>query len=194
MPSVHHDRPAHAGEAPPERPAQPSRTGCGWRLATDGQTVSFGRCHTEAQRPLARGDRATGRSSSTQRRCTDGRPCRARPCGAAESRGQCKQAARRQAELHQLPSGAVPAAQPLPADARAAVADARALRSARQGRADPPRARRRLLWRTELTRTPRGLRSVRAGYAYQPTAHCTYRRHRAACPQPHERAARPAPW
>ena len=134
MPSVHHDRPAHAGEAPPERPAQPARTGCGWRLATDGQTDSFGRCHTEAQRPLARGDRATARSSSTQRRCTDGRPCRARPCGAAESRGQPRQAAGRQAELHQLPSGAVPAAQPLLADARAAVADARALHPARQGR------------------------------------------------------------
>ena len=35
----------------------------------------------------------------------------------------------------------------------------------------------------ELTRTPRGLRWVRTGYAYQPPALGTYRRRRAACPQ-----------
>ena len=35
----------------------------------------------------------------------------------------------------------------------------------------------------ELTRTPRRLRWVRTGYAYQPPALCTYRRRRAACPQ-----------
>ena len=35
----------------------------------------------------------------------------------------------------------------------------------------------------ELTRTPRGLRRVRTGYAYQPPALGTYRRRRAACPQ-----------
>ena len=37
--------------------------------------------------------------------------------------------------------------------------------------------------RAELTRTPRGLRRVRTGYAYQPPALGTYRTHRAACPQ-----------
>ena len=37
--------------------------------------------------------------------------------------------------------------------------------------------------RPELTRTPRGLRWVRTGYAYQPPALATYRTHRAACPQ-----------
>ena len=37
--------------------------------------------------------------------------------------------------------------------------------------------------RAELTRTPRRLRWVRTGYAYQPPALCTYRRRRAACPQ-----------
>ena len=36
----------------------------------------------------------------------------------------------------------------------------------------------------ELTRaTPRGLRCVRTGDAYQPPALCTYRTRRAACPQ-----------
>ena len=35
----------------------------------------------------------------------------------------------------------------------------------------------------ELTRTPRRLRWVRTGYAYQPPALGTYRRRRAACPQ-----------
>ena len=35
----------------------------------------------------------------------------------------------------------------------------------------------------KLTRTPRGLRRVRTGYAYQPPALGTYRTHRAACPQ-----------
>ena len=35
----------------------------------------------------------------------------------------------------------------------------------------------------KLTRTPRGLRWVRTGYAYQPPALGTYRRRRAACPQ-----------
>ena len=35
----------------------------------------------------------------------------------------------------------------------------------------------------ELTRTPRRLRWVRTGYAYQPPALDTYRRRRAACPQ-----------
>ena len=40
----------------------------------------------------------------------------------------------------------------------------------------------RRLW-PELTRTPRGLRRVRTGYAYQPPALGTYRRRRAACPQ-----------
>ena len=35
----------------------------------------------------------------------------------------------------------------------------------------------------ELTRTPRGLCWVRTGYAYQPPALGTYRRHRAACPK-----------
>ena len=34
----------------------------------------------------------------------------------------------------------------------------------------------------KLTRTPRGLRTVRTGYAYPPPACCTYRRRRAACP------------
>eukprot|EP00964_Phaeocystis_antarctica_P130169 scaffold94046_cov54-Phaeocystis_antarctica.AAC.1 len=33
-----------------------------------------------------------------------------------------------------------------------------------------------------LTRTSRGLRTVRTGYAYRPPACCTYRRLRAACP------------
>ena len=33
-----------------------------------------------------------------------------------------------------------------------------------------------------FTRTSRGLRTVRTGYAYQPPACCTYRRLRAACP------------
>ena len=33
-----------------------------------------------------------------------------------------------------------------------------------------------------LTRTSRGLRTVRTGYAYRPPACCTCRRHRAACP------------
>ena len=37
--------------------------------------------------------------------------------------------------------------------------------------------------RAELTRTPRGLRWVRTGYAYQPPVLGTYRTHRAACPQ-----------
>ena len=37
--------------------------------------------------------------------------------------------------------------------------------------------------RPELTRTPRRLRWVRTGYAYQPPALGTYRRRRAACPQ-----------
>ena len=35
----------------------------------------------------------------------------------------------------------------------------------------------------ELTRTPRGLRWVRTGYAYQPPALGTYRRRREPCPQ-----------
>ena len=35
----------------------------------------------------------------------------------------------------------------------------------------------------KLTRTPRGLRRVRTGYAYEPPALGTYRRRRAACPQ-----------
>ena len=35
----------------------------------------------------------------------------------------------------------------------------------------------------ELTRTPRGLRWVRIGYAYRPPALGTYRTHMAACPQ-----------
>ena len=38
-------------------------------------------------------------------------------------------------------------------------------------------------WDPELTRTPRCLRRVRTGYAYQPPALYTYRRRRAACPQ-----------
>ena len=39
-------------------------------------------------------------------------------------------------------------------------------------------------WLTpKLTRTPRGLRTVRTGYAYQPPACCTYQRRRAACPE-----------
>ena len=38
-------------------------------------------------------------------------------------------------------------------------------------------------WGPELTRTPRGLRWVRTGYAYQSPALGTYRRRRAACPQ-----------
>ena len=38
-------------------------------------------------------------------------------------------------------------------------------------------------WLPELTRTPRSLRAVRTGYAYQPPACCTYRRRRAACPE-----------
>ena len=40
-----------------------------------------------------------------------------------------------------------------------------------------------LPWAPELTRTPRGLRWVRTGYAYQPPALGTYRRRRVACPQ-----------
>ena len=40
-------------------------------------------------------------------------------------------------------------------------------------------------WGPELTRTPRGLRWVRTGYAYQPPALGTYRTRRAACPQRH---------
>ena len=39
------------------------------------------------------------------------------------------------------------------------------------------------LWGAELTRTPRGLRWVRTGYAYRPPALGTYPRRRAACPQ-----------
>ena len=35
----------------------------------------------------------------------------------------------------------------------------------------------------ELTRAPRGLRTARTGYAYQPPAYRTYPRRRAACPQ-----------
>ena len=35
----------------------------------------------------------------------------------------------------------------------------------------------------KLTRTPRGLRAVRTGYAYQLSACCTYQRRRAACPE-----------
>ena len=35
----------------------------------------------------------------------------------------------------------------------------------------------------ELTRTPRRLRWVRTGYAYQPPASGTYRTRRAACPE-----------
>ena len=38
-------------------------------------------------------------------------------------------------------------------------------------------------WLAKLTSTPRGLRWVRTGYAYQPPALGTYRRRRAACPQ-----------
>ena len=38
-------------------------------------------------------------------------------------------------------------------------------------------------WGPELTRTPRGLRWVRTGYAYQSPALGTYRRRRAACLQ-----------
>ena len=34
-----------------------------------------------------------------------------------------------------------------------------------------------------LTRTSRGLRTVRTGYAYQPPSCCAYRRRRAACPR-----------
>ena len=37
-------------------------------------------------------------------------------------------------------------------------------------------------FRSKLTRTSRGLRTVRTGYAYQPPACCTYQRRRAACP------------
>ena len=36
------------------------------------------------------------------------------------------------------------------------------------------------LWNTKLTSSPRGLRWVRTGYAYQPPALGTYRRRRAA--------------
>ena len=35
----------------------------------------------------------------------------------------------------------------------------------------------------KLTRTSRGLRTVRTSYAYQPPACCTYQRRRAACPE-----------
>ena len=35
----------------------------------------------------------------------------------------------------------------------------------------------------ELTRAPRGHRTARTGYAYQPPAYCTYQRRRAACHQ-----------
>ena len=40
-----------------------------------------------------------------------------------------------------------------------------------------------LKWDAELTRTPRSLRRVRTGHAYQPPASCTYQRRRAACRQ-----------
>ena len=39
------------------------------------------------------------------------------------------------------------------------------------------------LCQTRLTRTHRGLRRVRTGYAHQPPTYCTCRRRRAACPQ-----------
>ena len=35
----------------------------------------------------------------------------------------------------------------------------------------------------ELTRAPRGLRTARTAYTYQPPAYCTYQRRRAACTQ-----------
>ena len=41
-----------------------------------------------------------------------------------------------------------------------------------------------------LTRTSRGLRTVRTGYAYQPPACCTYRRRRAAGAPPYVHALR----
>ena len=41
----------------------------------------------------------------------------------------------------------------------------------------------RIACENKLTRTPRGLRRVRTGYAYQPPALGTYRRRRAACPR-----------
>ena len=43
-----------------------------------------------------------------------------------------------------------------------------------------------------LTRTSRGLRTVRAGYAYQPPACCTYQRRRAACLEAAPRTVRAA--
>ena len=39
------------------------------------------------------------------------------------------------------------------------------------------------LCQTRLTRTHRGLRRLRTGYAHQPPAYCTCRRRRVACPQ-----------
>ena len=56
------------------------------------------------------------------------------------------------------------------------------LRSTRSSK--PCRAAATSRWSTaKLTPTPRGLRRVRTGYAYQPPALGTYRTHRAACPQ-----------
>ena len=49
-----------------------------------------------------------------------------------------------------------------------------------------------LKYEAMLTRTPRGLRNVLASYAYRPSACCTYRRHRAACPG--EGGAVPTPY
>ena len=45
------------------------------------------------------------------------------------------------------------------------------------------RQHRETTFRPKLTCTPRGLRTVRTGYTYQPPACCTYPRHRAACPE-----------
>ena len=53
-------------------------------------------------------------------------------------------------------------------------------RHALRSRPQRPRGRRPA---PQLTRTPRRLRRVRTGYAYQPPALGTYRRRRAACPQ-----------
>jgi hypothetical protein len=60
------------------------------------------------------------------------------------------------------------------------AAPARALGAARHMGGHHHRRRR---LRPELTRTPRRLRRVRTGYAYQPPALGTYRTRGAACPQ-----------
>ena len=65
---------------------------------------------------------------------------------------------------------------------RRSCSRSRPIRTATASRG-PPVCMRPASTRLELTRTPRGLRWVRTGYAYQPPALCAYRTRRAACPQ-----------